>query len=149
MIKIFIVMLICISACNSDESDYEKYLKSLPTVSLQHQDQAINIVSEQMGVDPSLLSINWVVAPIHNEQEAVDGVAIDCDLWVLWWSASWLSGASADGPAISSTALTHEIAHCALWLQTGNPDEEHTEQAWWGRGGKVELANKILAKSGL
>lgn len=143
-------MLLCfLLGCVGDRDDYRAELEALPSVEVTHGAEAVALVARAMGVDASLISVTWVVGGMHRPSgEPIAGAAIGCDLWIEWWGERWTSGASADGPAISFTALAHEIAHCALWFG-GDEDPEHSRAGWWGGGGMVEMAGVALVQLGL
>lgn len=60
-----------------------------------------------------------------------------CDTWIL-------AGSMFAYPKV----LPHEIGHCVHWLMTGDGDHEHSDPAWWGRGGLVDQAHAAEAAAG-
>lgn len=123
--------------------------EAMEEVSLSYSSDAVAVVAGRYNMDPAVVNVTWVTSALFaDDGRAVDGVAYGCELIVQWWSARWTSGRSVDGPAISSTALAHEMAHCALHLR-GDSDHDHKLVEWWGAGGKVEQARAALARSGL
>lgn len=146
----FLIVLIAltITACTSSEDSYETYLDTLPTVELTHTDDAISVVAKTMGISAQdVSSVHWVVAEINkpgDTEESAGGVTLQCNIWVQWINPEWKSGSSLDGPSISSSKFAHEMAHCALWLTTGDGDAGHTNQAWWGDAGMVNKATHDL-----
>lgn len=145
-------MLMCavlVTGCAVGD-DYRAELEALPSVDVSHGAEATAIVARELAIDPAAIgSVTWIIGGMRRPNgEPIAGAAIGCDLWVAWWGAWDTSGASSDGPAISYTALAHEVAHCALWLQ-GDEDATHARADWWGVGGRVERANAALADAGL
>ena len=142
-----VVLVVTLVGCAVD--GYRSELERLPTVTVTHGAEAVAIVAHSMGIDAEALGVAWVVGGMRDPHgEPIAGVAIGCDLWIAWWSSRDTSGASADGPAISFTALAHEVAHCALWLADAD-DPGHARADWWGAGGMVEQANAELMAIGL
>lgn len=141
--------LVTLVGCGVDDG-YRASLESLPTVEVAHGAEAIAVAARAMNLDPATVgAVSWVVGGMRRPSgEPIAGAAIGCDLWIEWWGAWDTSGASKDGPAISYTALAHEIAHCALWMQ-GDEDASHERPDWWGTGGMVERANAALVDAGL
>ena len=147
--RVILAALVMLVGCGVDD-EYRVSLESLPTIEVAHGAETIAVVSRAMNLDPATVGqVSWVVGGMHRPSgEPIAGAAIGCDLWIEWWGAWDTSGASKDGPAISYTALAHEIAHCALWLQ-GDEDASHARSEWWGSGGTVERANAVLIDAGL
>lgn len=145
-----LVVLMVVGCAAQSESGFEAALHEMRDVTLAHAADAARIVESQMEIPPGTLETHWVlgVMPIAPGGETIAGVAIDCELWVSWWGAQWLSGSSTDGPTISHTAFAHEAAHCALFLR-GEDDPNHTRNDWWGAGGAVERAQGALVAAGL
>lgn len=121
----------------------------MDSVTLQYSGDAVAVVAGVYGMPADAVDVTWVTSPMtDSDGRAVDGMAYGCDVYVSWWSARWTSGRAVDGPAISSTALAHEMAHCALSL-AGDSDHDHTRSDWWGAGGRVANANAALVATGL
>lgn len=144
-----ILVAVLVAGCATDDG-YRAELDALPSVEITHGAQASEILAREFGIDPAAIgSVTWVVGGMRRPTgESIAGVAIGCDLWISWWGGRSTSGASSDGPAISFTALAHEVAHCALWLR-GEDDPEHDRADWWGAEGRVERANAALAAQGM
>lgn len=96
---------------------YQDYLDGLPTVYLTHQTQALGIVASVFQIPPSYISgVYFVPRPttiLDQNGLGVSGVAYLSSVWVSWTGAQWTSGASADGPAISSTDFAYEVGRVA------------------------------------
>jgi hypothetical protein len=151
LILVALASLWLVGCGDTGPSDYRTQLDELTTVSLLHGADATSIAAHVFdGADPSVFHVAWAVDPLPPAPsgELIDGVDVDCSIWVEWWGSQWLSGASADGPAISYTSLGHEMAHCVLDM-AGTPDPNHTRPDWWGSGGKVDQAMAALAAAGL
>jgi hypothetical protein len=135
-------MLCVLAACSAVDHEIE-------TVDLSASAAAIEIVADIYQVDVDGVDVAWVTSPMRSvDGTPVRGIANGCDILVQWWSSEWSSGFAADGPAISSTALAHEIAHCAL-SRSGDSDHGHARIEWWGAGGLVDKANGALRRCGI
>lgn len=136
MSKLVLVAALFLSACVETEShDF---------VELELSDDAARVVADVYGMSPQQARVSWSL----DMPNGVAGMATGCNITVLWWSPQWTTGAAADGPAISSTAFAHEMAHCALHLQ-GVRDQHHERAEWWAADGMVSRANAELRRHGI
>jgi hypothetical protein len=136
--------------CSSSGRSLEAQLDGMTTVTLRHADGAMRIVEGAFAMPSESAQVRWVVGqmPETPEGATINGAAIECDIWVSWFGDQWRSGASDEGPAISSSAFAHEMAHCALWMQ-GDADSRHSRSDWWGPNGRVAGADAALVAAGL
>lgn len=148
MQKILFV-LILLSGCGLTQSEYEQYVRALPTQERVHNDEAVAIVADVYGIHADVANINWVTEPLYltDHKTIVQGVSFLCDSWVYW---------SPDRPTsietsmdFSNTAMAHEMAHCALYTLTGNADNGHKQEKWWSDGGLVAQARSALNDNGM
>ena len=158
------LMIIVIGGCNLvTEYEYQQYLDNLPATPRDHNDEAISIVMKVYGIVSPRPDVRWVVQErplVLFEGGAALGMTQDCVSWV-WWPPFY-----GDDPehqttkSYSHTVMAHEIAHCALWLYTGDGDADHSDPEWWGPsppppgqeaniGGLVGIAMRALEDDGL
>lgn len=135
---------------------YEDYLYSLPTVDRVHNGEAVAVVSEVYGIDYRIPVIRWVEQEDYIKTDSGGpalGITHDCVSWVLWRPS--LQGDPTRSTVFGETVLSHEMAHCALWLYRGDGDRDHSDVEWWGTkdqgglGGLVRVAMNTLDQRGL
>lgn len=136
------VAVVLMVGCSAQQDEVE-------SVDLAASEEAVDVVAATYGIDAEAVTVTWVTSPMAaDDGTPVRGKAYGCDLYVSWWNSSWTSGYSADGPAVSSTALAHEMAHCALSLE-GDSDHDHKRVEWWGANGRVAQATRQLTIAGM
>lgn len=162
---ILIAMTVVLAGgCNLvHEYEYQQYLDGLRSTERDHNDEAISVVMSVYGIVSPRPVVRWVVQDhplVAFDGGPLLGVTQDCNSWV-WWPPFY-----GDDPehettkSYSHTVMAHEMAHCALWLYTGDGDADHSDEAWWGPhppppgqdaniGGLVGVAMKALEDDGL
>lgn len=151
-LTIIAAFVVTITGCQP----YKDYLFSLPVTERTHNGEAVAIVSEVYGIDYRTPVVRWVVqdSPIADEGGGYAlGVTHDCDTWV-WWAPAY-GPDPKDSRVFGHTVLSHEMAHCALWLYRGDADPDHSDVEWWGTrneqalGGLVGVAMNALTAQGM
>jgi hypothetical protein len=136
--KVIAFMFLIVTGCTDT---YEAYLWSLPTRERVHNDEAVAVVADFYGISATDIRVAWVADTViagPEDAQILDGVGIldnapVCDIWVHW---SRSGHTTLDAVEVNTdfwtTALAHEISHCALKRLTGNSDGDHKDHAWWG-----------------
>lgn len=158
------LMVIAIGGCELvREYELKDYLHDLPVTARGHNDEAISVVMRAYGIVSPRPEVRWIVQdkPLHDEYGVpVLGITHDCVSWV-WWPPIYGNDPEHETTkTYSYTVMAHEIAHCALWLYTGDGDADHSDEVWWGPhppppgeaadlGGLVGVAMRALEDDGL
>lgn len=148
MKKIIAIIVLFASACVSSSSSYEDHVRSMATSERAGSDAATAVVASVFQISTDDVTVKWIVSDdswgIQGSEDGPQngilwGAAFGCDVFVY-------AHAHPVGIAypFSTTSLAHEMAHCALWLRTGDADQDHTNQAWWSIGGMVTQATHAL-----
>jgi hypothetical protein len=140
----------CASASDSDALADRSLVEALPEVERVHSDAAVDVVVEFYGMGGAAPVVHWVeqVIELGGGVTAL-GVAFEgCEVWVYYASPRPDIISTSDSPVFGSTALAHELAHCALEAAVGDPDSDHERADWWLAGGMVDGARGALHAAG-
>lgn len=124
-------------------------LEATPEVTRVHGQVALEVLVDYYGIRDAGAVVHWTDKPIVlADGEPVQGVTLGCESWVYWVSPHPAIDPLATSPVFAFTAMSHEVAHCALHALYGDPDSAHTRADWWLAGGVVEGARDALAAAG-
>lgn len=135
MKTVLAIAILFASACITSSSSYEEHVRSMMTTERADSNYATLVVASVFQISTDDVNVKWIMSDdswgIQGSEDGAQngilwGAAFGCDVFVY----AHVHPVGVAYP-FSTTSLAHEMAHCALWLRTGDADQNHTHQDWW------------------